>query len=100
MRIDPEQVREMAGYWDDRKRRRPAEYSENSRISHKLIEKAKPHVLHEFSKMGNDARKLLLPREKQLEIARKASKARAKLPKAIRSEISKRGWLKRARISK
>lgn len=96
VRVDMQAMKEMQAVWELRERplfpwRKPGQ------VSKKLVAMAKPHVLKDFSKLGNDARKLLLPREEQVRIAKKAAKARAKLPKQMRSEISRKGWLKRSR---
>jgi hypothetical protein len=97
MHVDIDRVCEMEKLWEARK---PQYVQPRSRPpSRDIVERAKPHVMKDFSKLGNDARKLLLPREQQLKIARKAAKARARLPKAKRSEISRKGWEKR-RVNK
>ncbi len=93
--IDVGRAAEMQAFWEARCA--PNVRPGGPTISKVLVERAKPLVLRDFSKLGNDARKLLLPREKQVKIARKAARARARLPKAMRSEISRKGWLKRGR---
>lgn len=72
--IDLAAVKRMEQVWEARKR--PAEYSENSRISVKLIEKAKPHVLRAHSSLGGQARSAMLTGKHRSDIARKAAKSR------------------------
>jgi len=72
--VDEAAAKRMADVWEGRKR--AVEISETRRISVKLIEKAKPHVLKAFSQLGNDARQKMLPSEQRIEIARKAAKVR------------------------
>lgn len=71
-KIDLDAVKRMEGVWEKRKRAP----TENSRISRKLIEKAKPHVLQGLAKCGNDARNAMLTGEHKSRIARKAAKSR------------------------
>jgi len=83
-------VQRMQERWE---RRNPERIKiENRKPSKELVARAKPLVLRDFSRMGNAARTLLLPREQRVKIAKKAARARARLPKSKRSEISTRGW--------
>lgn len=70
---DIEAAKRMVDVWEGR---RMAQVSENSRISAKLIEKAKPHVLKASGKHANTARNTMLSREHRSKIARKAAKCR------------------------
>lgn len=72
--VDMAAVKRMEAVWEGRKR--AVELSENSRISAKLIDKAKPHVLQDLSAIGNAARKAMLPGKQRSDIARKAAKSR------------------------
>ena len=72
--VDIDAMKRMADVWEGRKR--PAELSENSRISAKLIEKAKPHILQAFAKQGSMARNAMLTGEHRSKLARKAAKSR------------------------
>lgn len=82
----------MAGKWEKREMRN---VRQAHRVSKAALKRAKPLVIQEMSALGNAARKLLLPATEQRRIALKAARARARLPKAKRSEISKKGWIKR-----
>lgn len=72
--VDMAAVKRMEAVWEGRKR--PAEYSETKRVSAKLLEKAKPHVLRAHLKAANTARNAMLSCEHRSQIARKAAKAR------------------------
>lgn len=98
IRPNLEALARMEARWEQRKPDRVR--LEPNRVSAKIVERATPHVLKELSARGNAARKLLLPGTEQREIALKASRARARLPKAMRSEISRKGWLTRAKNRK
>lgn len=90
MHVDIERAKVMAGQWEARN---PQYVQPKSRApSQQIIDRAREHVLKDFSRLGNEARKLLLPREQRVKIAHKAAKARARLPKAQRSTISRKGW--------
>ncbi len=92
MKIDIEQAKLMAEHWEDRKRKRPVEYSENSRVSAKIIERAKPSVLKEFAALGGAARHAQLTSMQSISIARKAAKKSSRtknLDPARRKEIAK-----------
>lgn len=77
--IDDAAIKRMEQVWEGRKR--PVEYSENSRISAKLIEKAKPHVLKGFSRLGGTARGTLLTGKQRTKIAQKAARKSSRLKK-------------------
>jgi hypothetical protein len=86
VRVDMDAVKRMEAVWEGRER--PLYPNARiARISKKLIERAKPHVLKDFSSLGNAARNAMLPGEHRSKIARKAAKARwrKKRSKAARS---------------
>lgn len=94
--VDLDAAKRMHDLWE--KRRRPAAYSENNRISQKLIDKAKPLVLSHRAKEMNAARNCKLPSELRSKIARKAGKKRMRLvTKAQRSSMALKGWATRRR---
>jgi hypothetical protein len=72
--INMDAVKRMEAVWEGRKR--PVELSDNSRISAKLIERAKPHVFSQMGKLSAPARMKCLTVEHRKKIARKAAKAR------------------------
>lgn len=74
--IDDAALKRMEQVWEGRKR--PVEYSENSRISVKLIEKAKPHVFREMQKRSTASKMTCSTAEHRSRIARKAAKSRWK----------------------
>jgi len=76
MRIDLDQMRVMAEHWDDRKRLRPAEWSETNKVSKKMLKKAKPIVHRESGRLGGMVRCHLLTPKQRSDIARKAAKSR------------------------
>lgn len=69
----------MAEIWEGRIR--PLDLPKNKRVSAKLIERARPHVLRSFSELGNAARNAMLPGEHRSKIARKAARARWRKPR-------------------
>lgn len=74
--LDLEQIKVMEQYWEDRQRDASNVRVEPNRISKKLIERAKPHVLKDSAKHANACRNAVLTREQRTAIARKAAKAR------------------------
>ena len=75
VRIDLDAAKRMEAVWEGRER--PLYPNARvKRISKKLIERAKPHVLKDFSSLGNAARNAMLPSEHRSKIARKAARAR------------------------
>lgn len=86
--IDMDAIKRMEAIWE--KRERPLyPNAKVKRISKKLIERAKPHVLQDLSKVGNDARKAMLPAKHRSAIARKAAKIRWKKERAKRRAIAR-----------
>jgi hypothetical protein len=78
--VDIEAAKRMQAVWEGRER--PLfPHARVTRISKKLIERAKPHVLQDFSKLGNAARNAMLPGEHRSKIARKAARARWRKPR-------------------
>ena len=73
--IDINAVKRMEAIWE--KRERPLyPNAKVKRISKKLIERAKPHVLRDHLKAANTARNSMLSCEHRSQIARKAAKSR------------------------
>lgn len=72
--IDPAALARMEGVWE--RRERAPEWSHTNRVSKKLLEKAKPLVLSNFSQAGVAARMIKLTAEQRSRIARKAAKSR------------------------
>lgn len=90
VRVNMHAVKRMADIWEGRKR--AIEIGENSRISKKLIEKAKPHVFKACGALGAAKRNALLTPEQRMKIAKKATRksSRSKrLPADRRSEIAR-----------
>lgn len=78
--VDIDAAKRMEGVWEGRER--PLfPHAKVTRISKKLIERAKPHVLQDLSKLGNAARNAMLPGEHRSKIARKAARARWRKPR-------------------
>lgn len=74
MHVDPERAKVMMQVWEARK---PQYVQPLARPPSKaIIERAKKHVLKDFSALGNAARSKMLPGEHRTAIARKAAKAR------------------------
>jgi hypothetical protein len=71
---DPEQTARVSHRWTQRKR--PHYRLGKPRIGEALIERAKPAVLRDLSKLGNSARQAMLPAKQRSAIARKAARAR------------------------
>lgn len=82
--VDIEAAKRMQAVWEGRER--PLfPHAKVTRISKKLIERAKPHVLQDLSKLGNAARNAMLPGEHRSKIARKAARARWRKPRRATS---------------
>lgn len=92
VRVDLEAAKRMADVWEGRKR--PLEVNANpGRMSRKLVERAKPHVLRENAKAGGAKRAASLPAKLRSKIARKGGKKRMKgVTKAQRSAMMRKGW--------
>lgn len=91
MKIDIEQAKTMMEHWETRTR--PAEFSENGRVSKKMLEKAKPLVFKEAGRAGGLARVSKQSPSLRSELARKAGQARMqKVTKEQRSAMNKKGW--------
>lgn len=71
--VDMGAVKRMEAVWEGRKR--AVELSDNSRISVKLIEKAKPHVFKHAGHIGGIVRCHMLTPKQRSDIARKGAKA-------------------------
>lgn len=104
--LDLEQIKVMEQYWEDRQRDASNVRREPNRISKKLIERAKPHVLKGFSEMGNAARQALLPSEQRIKIAKKAARKSSRLKgltpeqrKAIAKKAAAARWSKREMVT-
>ena len=97
--IDLDAVKRMEAIWEGRKR--AVELSNNSRISVKLIEKAKPFIYRDAARSGGLKRAASLPAKQRSRIARKGGKSRMrKVTKTERSAMCVKGWqTRRARIS-
>jgi hypothetical protein len=74
--LDLDQAKVMEQYWEDRQRDASNVRPEPNRVSKKLIERAKPHVLKDFAQLGVVARINMLTGEQRTAIARKAAKSR------------------------
>jgi hypothetical protein len=73
--IDMDAIKRMEAVWE--KRERPLyPNAKVKRISKKLIERAKPHVLQDFARLGVAGRMTVLTGEQRSAIARKAARAR------------------------
>jgi hypothetical protein len=94
---DIEAAKRMEQVWEGRKMN---QVSENMRISQKLIDKAKPHIYREMQKRSTASKMCSFTVEKRKKISRKACRARARLPAVVRSEISRKGWIKRRKKQK
>lgn len=68
---DVEREAEMAEHWVDRQRQKSHVRTDTHRMSKVLIERAKPLVFKEMSKLATIGRKQI-PREQRVKIARKA----------------------------
>lgn len=85
--VDLDAAKRMERVWEGRER--PLfPHAKVTRISKKLIERAKPHVLQDFSRLGNAARNAMLPGEHRSKIARKAARARWRKPRAKARQAS------------
>lgn len=73
--IDLDAVKRMEAVWEGRERPLYPN-AQVKRISKKLIERAKPHVLKANCKRANEARNAMLSCEHRSKIARKAARAR------------------------
>jgi hypothetical protein len=93
MVVDVDQARVMEARWEGRDISNVR--MDSGRISKKLVERAKPAVLKAAGAAGGKARAMVLSARQQSQIGLKGAKARARLPKAVRSEISRKGWIKR-----
>lgn len=85
VRLDLEAAKRMEAVWE--KRERPLYPNARvKRISKKLIERAKPHVLQDFARLGVAGRMTVLTGEQRSAIARKAARARhrKRRPKSAR----------------
>lgn len=82
--VDIEAAKRMSDLWE--KRRRPAALLETNRISQKLIEKAKPHVLKESGRVGGLVTAHMRSAAQRSESARKAAKARWRKQRARERE--------------
>lgn len=79
--VDLEAAKRMEAVWEGRER--PLfPHAKVTRISKKLIERAKPHVLRDHLKAANTARNAMLSCEHKSKIARKAAKARWRKPRS------------------
>lgn len=85
--IDLDAAKRMEAVWEGRKRPLAMPDGKARRISQKLIERAKPHVLREIGRAGG-LKSSSLPTARQ--VAQKGGKSRAKkLSKQRRSEIAR-----------
>lgn len=95
MVVDLEQARVMEARWDGRDGSQVR--MDAGRISKKLVERAKPAVLKDFSKLGVAARVEMLTGEHRTRIARKAAKSRwRKHRKTMRERLQERKEIKHA----
>jgi hypothetical protein len=74
--IDLEQVKVMEQYWEDRQRDASNVRPEPNRVSKKLLERAKPHVLKACGAAGGKARAAKLSARQLSEIGRKGARMR------------------------
>lgn len=79
--VDMDAVKRMEAVWEGRERPLYPN-AKVKRISKKLIERAKPHVLRDHLKAANTARNAMLSCEHKSRIARKAAKARWRKPRS------------------
>ena len=73
--VDIEAAKRMAQVWEGRKRPLYPD-AKVKRISKKLVERARPHVLRDHLKTANAARNAMLSCEQRSKIASKAAKSR------------------------
>lgn len=83
-KVDIEAAKRMAEVWDGRQPRWFPEEKMNTRVSKKLLERAKPLVLKDFSQLGVAARLTMLTGEHRSQIASKAAKSRWKKARKTR----------------
>lgn len=74
MRINLDAAKRMQSRWEGRENGRI--HVDSSRVSKRMMERAKPQVLKASAKHANTARNTMLSREHRSKIARKAAKAR------------------------
>lgn len=86
MKINLDAVKRMESRWEAREQRNVR--FDTRAPSKKIIERAKPHVLRDFSALGNAARNAMLPGEHRSKIAKKAARIRWKNQRA-RERVSK-----------
>lgn len=80
--LDMNRVREMQAHWETRNGAQARALP--SRISKVIVARAKPIVLSDLSKLGNEARQLMLPGKHRSQIARKAGRARWRKERELR----------------
>jgi hypothetical protein len=81
--IDLDAAKRMEAVWEGRERPLYPN-AKVKRISKKLIERAKPHVLQGLAKCGNQARNAMLTGEHRSKLARKAARKRWRIERAKR----------------
>lgn len=74
--VDIDQAKVMEQYWEDRQRDASNVRAEPNRVSKKLIERAKPHVLKANGAAGGKARAAKLSARQLSEIGRKGGRSR------------------------
>jgi multidrug efflux pump subunit AcrB len=98
MVVDVDQAAVMAEYWADRQRDASNVRLESNRVSQKIIDRAKPHVIKGFAKSGNANFRSKLASELRKKFAAKGGRARMrKVTKAERSAMNRKGWATRKR---
>jgi hypothetical protein len=90
--VNIDAVKRMEKVWEGRAR--PLfPNGKPGRVSKKLIEMAKPHVLRDFSALGGTKRAASLPARLRAKMSRKGGKSRMRrVTKAERSAMMKKGW--------
>lgn len=80
--LDMDRVKEMTEHWEKRNAAHTRELP--SRISKVIVARAKPIVLTDLSKLGNEARSRKLPGKLRSQIASKASRTRWRRVRELR----------------
>jgi len=90
--VNIDAVKRMEKVWEGRAR--PLfPNGKPGRVSKKLLEMAKPHVLRDFAALGGTKRAASLPARLRSKMSRKGGKSRMrKVTKAERSVMSRKGW--------
>lgn len=96
MRINLDAAKRMQARWEGRENGRI--HVDSSRVSKRMMERAKPQVIKHLSRVANEARCSKLPGEHRTQIAKKASDARWKKQgrKQTKRARNKRAWYRKS----